>query len=618
LVPAQESSPPDMVGAMEQVLDRGGRVLTVREVTSLDMGAIEDLVLRLSPRSARQRFLSTSTSAGQLYVQALADPLRTMDAAVVESGSHIVGVGSTHPLPDGTVEFAVAVDDDAQGRGIGTVLVEALVTKARQRGVRTMVGTVLGANTQMFDVLGHLGLSYHSVVEDGTADVTLSIAEDPVYAAAHEVRSRVARAAAVRPLLEPAGVAVLGPPAGSRVRPVAPSVRPEVPVVAIRRVDGGYDVPAGAELALIPDGLSDAGTAALACAEAGVRAIALIGSGRDRVGMLRGQGVLDVDVLERIRDAGARVLGPGSEALINTDPLVRLYVGRKGTRVAGGAVAVVTDDARCLEPLRAQLAARGVGVSGIVDIGRGADLGVPDMVDWFGRDPRTEVILVSLRGAAPAVLVRELALVHQALKPVALLTGDVRVGDGAITNNVPEPIRATSLGDLADLAMLLVVGGQPPGRRVAVVTNEPWPVEAGAKPVEAGANRQLARLAMFGPYLTQHSEMRIHFLIPGSTIRGAVLALPPDVTAEQVHDVLETLVEDPGVDAVVIEHSSSPALRKRALWPILGGLPSESSTGRPSPVIVAVDPRWPRRHGAVPVFASVGEALDSLARVCPR
>jgi hypothetical protein len=40
-----------------------------------------------------------------------------------------------------------AVDDDDQVRGIGTVLVEELATKARRRGVRTVVGMVLGAKS---------------------------------------------------------------------------------------------------------------------------------------------------------------------------------------------------------------------------------------------------------------------------------------------------------------------------------------------------------------------------------------------------------------------------------------------------------------------------------------
>lgn len=596
---------------MEQVLDRGGRVLTVREVMSSDVVAIGELLHHLSTRSARQRFLSISNKPGQWYAHELTDALRTMDALVVESGACIIGVGSTHPLADGTVEFAVAVDDEDQGHGIGTVLVEALVTKARQRGVRTMVGTVLGANTQMFDVLRHLGLSYHSVFDNGIANVTLTIAENPAYASAHEARAEEARAAAVGLLLEPSGVAMLAPPSGTRVRGVALARRPEIPVATIERVDGGYEVPVGADLALIPERVRDAAPAALACAQAGVRAIALVGSGPDRLGTRRGRDVLDVSMLERILDAGARVLGPGSKALVNTNPLIRLHVGDERTRVAAGTVAVVTDDSSCLHSLRALLAAGGLGVSAIVDVGRATDLGVGDMVAWFARDSRTEVILVSLGGSAPAGLVHELARVHKAVKPVVLFAVNVSGEQGAFTDNAAEPIRATSLEDLVDLAMLLVLEHRPLGRRVAVVSSSP-------RPAQDGASRQLARRALTGPDLTQHTEMRIHFLSPWATTRGPVVSLPVDTTPDRVREVLETLLDDPGVDAVVVDHSSSPARRQRALLRLLGGLPGVSSTGEPTPAIVAVGRRGSRHHGSVPVFGTVNDALDAVARTCLR
>ncbi len=114
---------------------------------------------------------------------------------------------------------------------------------------------------------------------------------------------------------------------------------------------------------------------------------------------------------------GLACLGRGCEALVNTDALIRLNVGDERTSVAGGTVAVITDDARRLDRVRAQLASRGVGVSGIVDVGRAADLGVLDLVDWFAGDPRTEVILVSLGGSAPAGLVHALGQVHKGGNP---------------------------------------------------------------------------------------------------------------------------------------------------------------------------------------------------------
>jgi acyl-CoA synthetase (NDP forming) len=320
--------------------------------------------------------------------------------------------------------------------------------------------------------------------------------------------------------------------------------------------------------------------------------------------------LLDRELLDRIRAAGARILGPGSDCVANTDPLVRLHVGT-APRLTGGSVAVVTDDATWLGPLHAQLASRGLGISVAVDVGAAVDLGPGDVVSWLARDPRTEVVVVALRGQVPHGLVEQLARVHEKRKPVLFLSRVHRDVEDVQTPAGAGPVRAASLVDLADLAMVFVLRGTPPGRRVVVVTNEPWAVRA-------GANRRLARGALFGPDLTQHSEMRIHFLTPGTTARGAVLALPQDASPDQVHDVLETLVEDPGVDAVVIDLAPSAALHRQGLWRLLRGLPRERLRGQPAPVVVAVDPQGARHHGTLPVFASVTEALDALARTCPR
>jgi GNAT superfamily N-acetyltransferase len=600
---------------VEQVLDRAGRVLVVRDVTSADQAAVGHLLAHLSPRSARQRFLSTSARAGWEYVQALADPARTVDAVLVESGARVVAVGSTHPVPgpgpDRTVEFAVAVDDDDQGHGIGTLIVEELAARSRRRRVTTMVGTVLGTNTQMFDVVTHLGLPYRSVVEEGTAVVTLTLAPERGFSSAHAARAEAARAAAVRPLLAPTAVAVYPPRDRSRVRLTDWAGRPEVPVSAITRAHDRYDVPAGVELALIPDWLKDTPAATMACAEAGVPAIVLFG--RDRTsswghGDVTRRRALDHQLVDRVRAAGARIVGPGSACVANTNPLVRLHVG-PAPRVTAGSVGVVTDDPTCLGPLNAQLAARGLGTSVVVDVGDAVDLGVGDVVAWLARDSRTEVIVVALRASVPDGLLAQLAGVHERDKPVLFLTrghrdAELQEGRGA------GPVRAASLVDVADLAMLFVLRGQPSGRRVVVVTNEPWTVHA-------GANRRLARGALSGPDLTQHSEMRIHFLMPGSTARGAVLSLPPDASSAQVQDVLETLADDPGVDAIVIDLAPSESLHRQGLWRRLRELPRERTMGRPAPVVVAVDPKGARHHGTLPVFATATEALDALARTCP-
>jgi acetyltransferase len=58
--------------------------------------------------------------------------------------------------PD-TAEMAVTVIDDWQRRGVGTVLLHALVDRARENGVRRFGAFVLSSNDAMITLLRELG-----------------------------------------------------------------------------------------------------------------------------------------------------------------------------------------------------------------------------------------------------------------------------------------------------------------------------------------------------------------------------------------------------------------------------------------------------------------------------
>jgi acetyltransferase len=60
--------------------------------------------------------------------------------------------------PDATnCEFAIAVADDWQRRGVGSLLMQALIEAARAGGLRTMYGEVLPGNSKMLRFVQRLG-----------------------------------------------------------------------------------------------------------------------------------------------------------------------------------------------------------------------------------------------------------------------------------------------------------------------------------------------------------------------------------------------------------------------------------------------------------------------------
>ena len=76
-------------------------------------------------------------------------------------------MASFERLPDTPAEIAVLIDDQAQHKGIGTLLIEHLADVARQCGVTQFVADVLAANTAMIDVIRRLGFAVASRTEDG-------------------------------------------------------------------------------------------------------------------------------------------------------------------------------------------------------------------------------------------------------------------------------------------------------------------------------------------------------------------------------------------------------------------------------------------------------------------
>ena len=69
-----------------------------------------------------------------------------------------MAVGRYAPNADGeTAEFALAVADDWQGKGLGHALLERLCDAARAAGYRALYGHILDANREMLELARHLG-----------------------------------------------------------------------------------------------------------------------------------------------------------------------------------------------------------------------------------------------------------------------------------------------------------------------------------------------------------------------------------------------------------------------------------------------------------------------------
>jgi acetyltransferase len=92
-----------------------------------------------------------------------------------QTKERMVGVARIMSKPGGIEpEFAVAVGDPWQGKGVGAILMEYLLAIAKERGIKTIGGIVLAENTQMLAFAKKLGCKI-SRGQDGGGEYELKI-----------------------------------------------------------------------------------------------------------------------------------------------------------------------------------------------------------------------------------------------------------------------------------------------------------------------------------------------------------------------------------------------------------------------------------------------------------
>ena len=130
-------------------------VVHVRPVHDGDAEAIRAMHGRMSSRSLYLRYFSAvdEISETQLRVYTDVDHVRRV-CLVAVSAALIVGAGSYHADPHhpDRAEVAFAVQDDQQGRGLGSILLEHLAAAAQERGIARFTAEVLSENRPMMRV----------------------------------------------------------------------------------------------------------------------------------------------------------------------------------------------------------------------------------------------------------------------------------------------------------------------------------------------------------------------------------------------------------------------------------------------------------------------------------
>jgi protein lysine acetyltransferase len=161
-------------------LDNGTKVV-VRPITPSDKPLLAEGIARLSPRSARFRFLAPKnklTSAELRYLTEIdfVDHYALIAVRADDPGrAAAVGRWVRDAERPDVAELAIVVDDELQRQGLGTAVVFELADAARARGISRFTGTALTENAAAARLFRRLSPYSQVRVEGSTYELSADL-----------------------------------------------------------------------------------------------------------------------------------------------------------------------------------------------------------------------------------------------------------------------------------------------------------------------------------------------------------------------------------------------------------------------------------------------------------
>ena len=553
---------------------RDGTTVRLRAVRSTEAAAVLTLFDGLSERSLYYRFMTARRLTLPDAEKIVNVDYTSQMVLVAERGDTLCGLAGYYrdPARPERAEVAFAIADAVQGHGLGTRMLERLAEIARERGVRAFDAFVLGDNLAMMDVFLQSGFALTQGLEKGMFHISLDLEPTADFEIAAGRRAQLAAAASLRPFFEPRCIAVIGANQqlghiGSeifrnlqdgftgRLVPVNPRAQTIGGLAAVASV---RDIPGDVDLAVIVVRAALVAKVVDDCLAKGVKAIVVISAGFGEVGP-EGQ-VLQTELVEKIRAAGVRLIGPNCMGILNTDPAFRVNATFSPIAPPQGRIAFSTQSGALGLAILDYVKRLNIGISSFASIGNKADVSGNDLLQYWSEDPRTDVILLYVESFGNPRKFAEIARRVGRSKPiVAVKAGRSDAGARAASSHTGSRassevlvetmlreagvIRTRTLEELFDVATVLANQPVPGDGRVAIVTNAGGPAILAADACEAQGLRV--------PVLSEATQRALSAFLPPAASVSNPVDMIASATPEQYRRALEVVAADPGVDSLI-------------------------------------------------------------------
>jgi len=370
--------------------------------------------------------------------------------------------------------------------------------------------------------------------------------------------------------------------------PISRSAKTIQGLPACRRLD---KLPRAPELAIIAEPAAATARQIAALGKRGTKAVMLVGPGAAGWDARQQQALL-----QAARPFLMRLLGPASLGL--SAPHANLHAGLTHCRPKPGNIAFIAQSSALTATVLDWAQPRGIGFSHLLSLGAMIDVDIADLLDYLAAEPAAQAILLYLETVTNARKFLSAARAAARVKPVIVVKAKYRhesavLGADAVYDAAfrrAGMLRVDDMRDFLVAAETLARVKRIRGERLAILTNGAGLAALAVDTLLDGGGR-LAELSA-------DTRARLEKSLPPGRMQNNPIDMRDDATGTHYAAGLEALLQDAGVDAVVVCNGPTAlASNTDAAQAVIDTIEaSRSRQARPPAVLTS----WLSDHTALP------------------
>nr|HID14212.1 CoA-binding protein [Anaerolineae bacterium] len=328
-------------------------------------------------------------------------------------------------------------------------------------------------------------------------------------------------------------------------------------ILGLKAFPSVLDIPDSVDLAVIVIPYRFVPAVLEQCGQKGVPAVVVISAGfreAGREGLER-----EMELVKIARKYDLRLIGPNCLGVIDTTtPLNATFAAGMPP---GGPIAFMSQSGALGTAVLDMAMAGRIGFSKFASLGNKADVSEIDLLEAWGDDPASRVILIYVEGLPDGQKFIQVARKITRYKPVvAVKSGVTRSGSRAVSSHTGSlagseaaykaafrqagVIRATSMEALFDYARAFAYQPLLKGDRIGIVTN------AGGPGILATDALEHAGLEI--PRLSRGTVEALEAYLPGAASAANPVDVLGDALADRYEHAIRLVLADPNVDGLIV------------------------------------------------------------------